>query len=96
MKFEWDANKNIINIKKHQVSFDEAKTVFYDSNALYEYDEDHSITEERLKIIGVSYKERILIVCHCVKEKDVIRIFSAREAGTDEKELYYKTVGGKK
>ena len=39
MKFEWDENKNRKNIKKQQVSFDEAKTVFYDNNALYEYDD---------------------------------------------------------
>jgi len=96
MKFEWDENKNIKNIKKHQVSFDEAKTVFYDSNALYEYDAEHSTKEERFKIIGASYKERLLIVCHCVKENDIIRIFSAREADAEEKEMYYKTIGGKK
>lgn len=96
MKFEWDENKNQKNIKKHQVSFDEAKTVFYDNNALYEYDDDHSVTEERFKIIGISYKERLLIVCHCVKEKDIIRIFSARVADADEKVMYYDTVGGKR
>ncbi len=45
MKFEWDEVKNQKNIKKHKVSFDEAKTVFYDDNAYYEYDTEHSITE---------------------------------------------------
>lgn len=94
MRFEWDENKNRKNIKKHQVSFDEAKTVFYDSNALYEYDEEHSITEERFKIIGASYKERILIVCHCIRYNDIIRIYSAREADADEQEQYYKKIGG--
>ena len=96
MKFEWDENKNQKNIKKHQVSFDEAKTVFYDNNALYEYDDYHSAMEERFKIIGISYKERLLIVCHCVKEKDIIRIFSARVADADEKVMYYEAVGGKR
>ena len=96
MKFEWDESKNIKNIKKHNVSFDEAKTVFYDNNALYEYDEDHSTIEERFKIIGVSYKERLLIVCHCVRKNDVIRIYFAREAEIDERRLYYKIVGGEK
>lgn len=59
-------------------------------------DEEHSALEPRFKIIGASYKERLLIVCHCVRENDVIRIYSAREIEIDEKELYYKTVGGKK
>lgn len=49
MRFEWDENKNQKNIKKHQVSFDEAKTVFHDNNVLYEYDDDHSITEEKFR-----------------------------------------------
>lgn len=74
MKFEWDENKNQKNIKKHKVSFDEAKTVFYDVNAYYEYDVEHSITEDRFKIIGMSYKDRTLVVCHCVRNGDVIRL----------------------
>ena len=42
MTFEWDENKNRINQQKHGVSFEEAKTVFYDEQALLEYDENHS------------------------------------------------------
>ena len=94
MKFEWDENKNIQNIKKHHISFDEARTVFYDDNSLYEYDEKNSIQEERFNIIGISYKERLLIVCHCIRNNAVIRIISARIADVEERELYYNTIGG--
>lgn len=45
--FEWDENKNAINKRKHKVSFEEAKTVFLDYNALYMPDPEHSETEER-------------------------------------------------
>lgn len=47
--FEWDNNKNIINKAKHGVSFEEAKTVFYDEEALVEYDDLHSDVEERFE-----------------------------------------------
>lgn len=96
MKFEWDEVKNQKNIKKHKISFDEAKTVFYDDNAYYEYDVEHSINEERFRIIGMSYKDRALVVSHCVRNGDVIRIISARAVDEDEKILYYKKIGGKK
>lgn len=96
MKFEWDEEKNQKNIKKHKVSFDEAKTVFYDDDAYYEYDEEHSIKEDRFKIIGTSYKDRTLVVSHCVRSGDVIRIITARKVDEDEKILYYKKIGGKK
>ena len=49
--FEWDNNKNIINKAKHGVSFEEAKTVFYDEEALVEYDDLHSDVEERFRIL---------------------------------------------
>ena len=48
--FEWDTNKNAINQNKHGVSFEEAETVFYDDNALLEYDELHSDKEDRFRI----------------------------------------------
>ena len=96
MNFEWDEVKNQKNIKKHKVSFEEAKTVFYDDNAYYKYDIEHSITEERFIIIGMSYKDRALLVSHCVREGDVIRIISARPVDKDEEILYYKKIGEKK
>ena len=95
MKFEWDEEKNQKNIIKHKVSFSEAMTVFYDNNAFYEYDEEHSINEDRFKIVGMSYKERMLIVIHCVRNKDIIRIITARPVSENEELLYYKKIGGK-
>lgn len=69
---------------------------FYDNNALYQFDEEHSIDEERFKIIGVSYKDRTLIVSHCIRNGDIIRIITARLADEDEQLLYYEKIGGLK
>lgn len=90
MIFEWDNDKNIENIRKHGVSFEEAKTVFNDAFAVFSYDEKHSSygNEERFHIIGLSDKANLLLVCHCYKEKDVIRIISAWKATTNEKDIY--------
>ena len=75
ISFSWDNRKNEANKKKHGVSFDEAKTVFYDENAIRYFDPDHSDDEDRFLMVGVSQKLRILIVCHCFKDEDsVIRI----------------------
>ena len=87
--FEWDENKNNINIRKHGVSFNEALTVFSDKNALLVTDDEHSEDEERFIILGLSKNLRILVVCHCYKESDsIIRIISARKANKYEKEHY--------
>ena len=81
LRFEWDENKNNINKRKHKVSFEEAKTVFEDANALVIEDPDHSEQEERFIILGFSHKANLLIVCHCFRMEDsVIRIISARKA----------------
>lgn len=89
MKFEWDENKNQINIKKHGISFEEAKTVFYDDDALVRDDPDHSESEERFVILGLSNKANLLIVCHCLRESEtVIRIISARKATKTESKFY--------
>jgi hypothetical protein len=75
IKFEWDENKNKLNQKKHKISFDEAKTVFYDESALVIDDPDHSENEDRFIILGISSKANLLVVCHCYRESDtVIRI----------------------
>ena len=62
IKFEWDENKNRTNQQKHGISFDEAKTVFYDENAILFDDPEHSREEERFLIIGVTTNEKICIV----------------------------------
>ena len=81
MRFDWDPSKAAANLKKHQVSFDEAKTVFFDDFAVQFFDEEHSETEERFIMLGMSSNARLLVVCHCEREDgEVIRIISARKA----------------
>ena len=87
--FEWDHEKNRINQKKHGVSFEEAKTVFYDDNAIQFWDEDHSEGEERFLLLGRSSKMRILLIIHCFREREsIIRIISARKATQKESQEY--------
>ena len=84
LSFEWDNNKNASNRKKHGVSFEEAVTVFYDENALLEFDEQHSVFEERFRILGFSSSGNLLLVVHCVKNSHIIRIISSRKARQQE------------
>ncbi|MCZ7609707.1 MAG: BrnT family toxin [Ignavibacterium sp.] len=91
MQFVWDQNKNLANIKKHKISFEEAKSVFLDDNARLIPDPDHSMSEERFIILGITNKLRLLLVAHTYKENDdVIRIISARKATKTETKYYYK------
>jgi len=91
MRFLWNQNKNLANIKKHKISFEEAKTVFFDDNARLIPDPEHSISEERFIILGLTNKLRPLVVVHTYKEDDnVIRIISARKATKTETKYYYK------
>jgi len=87
--FEWDEAKSIVNIKKHKISFEEAKTVFYDDNALLISDLEHSVSEERFIILGHSFSLKLLVVCHCYrKNNNTIRIISARKATRNESLQY--------
>ena len=91
LKFEWDENKNEIKKKKHKISFEEAKTVFYDEEALLIVDPEHSQEEERFIILGLSKKANLLVVCHCYRASEtVIRIISARKATKNETKQYYE------
>jgi uncharacterized DUF497 family protein len=91
LRFEWDERKNRANVAKHQVSFDEAKTVFGDTNARVIGDPDHSDDEDRFIIMDISNRLRIVVVCHCYRESDeVIRIISARKATRGEVSNYGK------
>jgi uncharacterized DUF497 family protein len=91
LAFTWDPNKAASNLAKHQVSFGEAQTVFFDERALVIPDPDHSLVEERFVIMGVSRAARILVVVHCLRQdQTVIRIISARRAGTKEQQPYWK------
>ena len=60
--FEWDENKNRTNQSKHGINFKEARSVFFDDNAIEYFDPDHSEEEDRFFIIGLSKKVRLLIV----------------------------------
>ena len=89
MNIIWDNNKNLENIKKHKVSFEEAGTVFYDPNGKIIDDPDHSADEDRFIILGLSKMLRLLVVCHCYKENDeTIRIITARKATKKEVKYY--------
>jgi hypothetical protein len=85
--FEWDPQKNRSNIEKHGVSFEEASTVFQDTLSLTIDDPLHSIDEERLILIGMSQKNRILVVVH-TERGDNVRIISARKTTKKEREYY--------
>jgi len=94
IKFEWDKKKSIINIEKHGVSFEEATTVFNDINAVLFNDPDHSGNEERFILLGMSTKANLLIVCHCIRSAETIRIISARRATKRESEQYLEIQKG--
>ena len=87
--FEWDSKKAAANEKKHGVSFDEARTVFFDENAKLIDDPDHSGGEDRFILLGLSSSLKVMLVCHCYrKEGNVIRIISARKASKHESKQY--------
>lgn len=90
IEFEWDLKKATSNIKKHDVSFEEAKSVFYDEFAIQFYDpDDSSLKEDRFLLLGLSSESRMLLVCHCEREMgNIIRIISARKATSNERRYY--------
>ena len=91
LSFEWDTQKAATNEKKHGVPFAEACTVFADPLSLTIDDPLHSDDEERFIIIGLSYKNRILVVVH-TDRGDTIRIISARKATKTERSYYESNV----
>ena len=93
LRFEWDEHKNTKNVRKHGISFDDAKTIFADNNALLISDPDHSQSEDRFILLGLSNDLRILVVCHCYrKNEQVIRIISARKATKKEQRIYLENL----
>ncbi len=91
LHIEWDEKKSRANQKKHGVSFEEARTVFYDESAIQFYDPDHSDEEDRFILLGLSFKPQVLVVCHCFRESEtLVRIISARRADKDEEREYWK------
>lgn len=91
IRFTWDERKNRLNRRKHGVSFDEAQTAFFDHQARVYFDPGHSDDEDRFLLMGISYRLRILVVCHCYRESEsVIRIISARKADKLEQADYWR------
>ncbi len=88
MQFEWNPEKAETNLKKHGVSFEEAKSVFGDFSARIFEDEEHSFEEKRNGIVGHSTKYRLLIISYAERENDTVRIISARETTPRERRKY--------
>jgi len=91
MKFEWDKNKEKINIQKHGITFEQASYVFADKFALSKFDDEHSEDEDRWVLLGRSLNETLLLVIHTFVSNDgveFVRIISARKATKKEKQVY--------
>ena len=91
MKFEWDSEKEQINIQKHGITFEQAAYVFADPFALNKYDDEHSEEEDRWLLMGKTLSEVILVVVHTFKDDDgieYVRIISARKATKREQQEY--------
>ena len=87
MEFEWDGAKAAANLAKHDVAFEEAKTVFDDPLYVDFYDPDHSQDEHRYIIIGLSSEGRVLMVSYA-ERNDTVRLINARQATRTERETY--------
>ena len=89
LEFTWDSAKARKNLRTHGVSFDEAETVFYDDRARVADDPEHSESEDRFILLGLSRALRVLVVVHAHRESEaVIRITSARRATPHERAAY--------
>lgn len=95
--FSWDPAKALANLRKHGVSFEEARTVFLDEFAVQFFDEDNSAGEDRFLMLGMSSEANLLLICHCEghgdrgrgqEQGEVIRIISARRATRNESAHY--------
>ena len=88
-RFEWDPRKDAENQRKHRIAFEEAKSVFADEYALLLDDPDHSVSEDRFLLLGLSAAFRVLVVVHTYRRpEDTIRIISARKATRPERGQY--------
>ena len=90
-EFDWDEAKAEQNRKKHGVAFRDAATAFRDDHALVMFDPDHSEDEDRFILLGMSASLRLLVVCHCYRDRDrIIRLISARKALDPERRQYLR------
>lgn len=90
MRFEWNAAKAAVNLRKHEVTFDEASSVFFDPLSATGVDPDHALDERRFVTFGMSSSGRLLVVAHA-ERGDAIRIITARHATRAERKLYEET-----
>ena len=86
-EFEWDVNKAEANLRKHEVSFNEASTVFADPLSMLMPDPDHSVGEQRHLVLGISSAGRLLVVSHAERSPRT-RLISARPATRNERKQY--------
>ena len=89
LSFEWDDDKDEVNLRKHAVSFSEAKTCFFDPKQIAFYDPDHSEDEDREILIGHSNQGRLLLVSYTLRA-NIIRLISSRKATKREVTRYAK------
>ncbi len=89
MRFEWDENKNKINIEKHGIDFNTAVRVFNDYFRIEIYDKLNSIFEDRYITIGEIDEKPFVVFVSYTERTDSIRIISAREATKPERRMYY-------
>lgn len=87
LNLEWDRKKSAANTRKHGVSFEEAATCFEDPSACYLRNEAPSY-EDRLILIALSSKRRLLCVVHAEVGRNAIRIISARKASPAQRRIY--------
>ena len=90
LHFSWNENKARSNRHKHGIDFSEASTVFLDDFARLINDPDHSDEEDRFILLGLSARLRVLVVCHCYRHGNEIRIISARRASKREQAQYWE------
>jgi hypothetical protein len=91
IKFEWNPTKALTNVKKHGISFEEAKSVFFDDFALQFFDQENSGTEDRFLMLGMSIGTNLLLICHCERDDgNTIRLISARKATKNESKNYQR------
>jgi uncharacterized DUF497 family protein len=87
LRFEWNTQKAVANLRKHGVSFDEAASVFFDPLSVTAVDPDHSKDENRFVVFGLSSLGRLLAIAH-TERVDALRIISAREVTRSERKFY--------
>ena len=92
LRFSWDPRKPASNVRKHGVSFEEAVSAFGDPLSLTIPDPNHSESEDRFVLLGLSANSKLLVVVHAERGDDDIRIISARLASRRERIQYEEGV----